>query len=155
MPTNVVEDNGSHYISLTITGKGPIKSYVTECVQGNVGKIRHITVVWACTKIIETIREGKVTILRNQQVKTDRPRTNNNRASQSVIMKRNMYVNRCCIFRRQTYDQERSKNKVFQYEYHAIETQHMRNIRTELIRAARRTNNTTQANRSNNKLILK
>jgi hypothetical protein len=41
-------------------------------MQGNGGKIRQQTLVRPFTKISRTSPEGKVTILRNQQVQTDR-----------------------------------------------------------------------------------
>ena len=41
-------------------------------MQGNRGKIRHQTLVWLYNNISQTSPEGKVTILRNQQVRTNR-----------------------------------------------------------------------------------
>ena len=79
IPPKVVEDNGSHYISWTTTDKITMQSDVTECVQGNVGKIRHETLVCACAKIIET--RSKIKVLWNQKFKTDRPSPNNRRTS--------------------------------------------------------------------------
>jgi hypothetical protein len=55
------------------------------------------------TKSVETDHEGNVTVLRNQKVQTDSTVPNN----KPDITNRNMYVNRCCNFRRQKCDREK------------------------------------------------
>ena len=59
---------------------------------------------------MDTIYEGKVIILWNQRVKTDRTIPNN---KLDIIIrdneKRNMCANRCCSFRRQKCGGERSR----------------------------------------------
>ena len=56
-------------------------------------------------KSVETDNEGKVTVLRNRLLQTDGTVPNN----KPNITIRNMYVNRCCNFRRQKCDQTRSR----------------------------------------------
>ena len=78
-------------------------------MQGNTAKInehryKHVP------KLVETSHEGKLTILRNQPVKTDRATPNN---QPDIIFRdnerRNKYINRCGNFGRQKCDQERSQ----------------------------------------------
>ena len=66
-------------------------------------------------ELVETSYEGEVNILWNEQVQIDRTIPDN---KPDIIIreneKRNMYVNRCCNFKGQKCDQERSRkdNKI-------------------------------------------
>jgi hypothetical protein len=60
------------------------------------------------SKLVETSREGKATILSNQGVRTDRTLPNNKPDIIIRDKKRNMHVNRCCNYRGQKLCQERS-----------------------------------------------
>ena len=55
-------------------------------------------------KSVETSQKGKVTILWNQQVQTDRTIPNNKPGTIIHDNEKGMYVNRCCNLRRQKCD---------------------------------------------------
>jgi hypothetical protein len=48
------------------------------------------------------------------------------------MIRRNMYVNRCCSFRRQEYDQERSQKRFGNLKDLTIEIQYMWNVKTKV-----------------------
>jgi hypothetical protein len=83
-------------------------------------------------KSVETSQEGKVTILWKQHVQTDRTIPSN---KPDIIIcvneKKNLYVNRCCNFRRQKYDKE--AQRILKYKDIKIEIKTMWNVKTNLI----------------------
>jgi hypothetical protein len=72
--------NRPYHISMSNIGKRTthkqtwewVHSTALQHMQGNMGNIRQSSLVWTCTKISRTSHEGKLTILWNQQVQSDR-----------------------------------------------------------------------------------
>jgi hypothetical protein len=95
-------------------------------MHGNRGKIRQCTLVPAFTKISRS-PEGKVTIVWNQQVQTDRTIPNN---KPDIIIHDNekgTYItNSCCNFRRQRCDKKKKALMILQYKDLATEMQRER-----------------------------
>jgi len=97
---------------------------------GSRGKIRQQTRCDHVRKSVETSREGKVTILWNQQVRADRTNPNN---KPDIINRDNdkkecVY---CCNLWRQKCDQEKSE-KILKYEDLIIEIQCKWNVKAEV-----------------------
>jgi len=79
------------------------------CSEGNKVKLDNGHWYKHVPKLVERIPEEKVTLLWNQQVRTDRTIPNN---KPDIIIgdneKRNMYIKICCNFRMHEFDLERN-----------------------------------------------